>query len=151
RLCRTRRHALELNDTFLPSAFSELFGEYLSQDCPEVLNDVLASPLSNGFFGKASVYGTGLPVIWVDNLYHTVTINMQNLRRARVAAEQFENYRVIEGDLLFTRSSLVREGIGQINIVPHLPEPTLFECHVIRARVDRGKVNPFYVLGLYRS
>lgn len=151
RLRRTRRYALELTDTFLPSAFIELFSEYFTPESPGVLNDVLAGPLSNGFFGKSSVYGAGVPIIWVDNLYHTVTINMENLRRARVAAEQVDDYRVIEGDLLFTRSSLVREGIGQINIVPHLPEPALFECHVIRARVDRGKVNPFYVLGLYRS
>ena len=151
RLRRTCRYALELTDSFLPAAFIRLFGDYLTRDCPDVFKDVLARPLSNGFFGKNSVYGTGVPVIWVDNLYHTVTINMDNLRRARVTAQQIDAYQVIEGDLLFTRSSLVREGIGQINVVPQLAEPALFECHVIRARVDRATVNPFYVLGLYRS
>jgi type I restriction enzyme S subunit len=151
RLRRTRRYALELSDSFLPAAFLELFGGYLTPACSSVLNDALALPLSNGFFEKRSVYGTGVPVIWVDNLYHTVTINLENLRRARATPEQITAYQLMEGDLLFTRSSLVREGIGQINIVPRLFEPTMFECHVIRARVDPKRVNPFYVLGLYRS
>jgi type I restriction enzyme S subunit len=151
RLRRIRRHALELTDDFLSGAFLELFGEYLTPACTTTFNDVLGLPLSNGFFEKNSVYGTGVPVIWVDNLYHTLTIDLDNLRRARATADQVTAYRVMEGDLLFTRSSLVREGIGQINIVPRLPEPTLFECHVIRARVDPKRVNPFYVLGLYRS
>jgi type I restriction enzyme S subunit len=150
-LVRTRRYALELTDTFLPAAFLEFFGDYLTPACSSVLNDVLALPLSNGFFEKNSVYGAGVPVIWVDNLYHTMTIDLENLRRARATAEQITSYRVMEGDLLFTRSSLVREGIGQINIVPRLPEPALFECHVIRARVNANRINPFYVLGLYRS
>jgi type I restriction enzyme S subunit len=151
RLVRTRRYALELTDTLLPATFLELFGDYLAPACSSVLNDVLALPLSNGFFEKNSVYGTGVPVIWVDNLYHTMTIDLENLRRARATAEQITAYRVMEGDLLFTRSSLVRDGIGQINIVPRLPEPVLFECHVIRGRVNTKRVNPFYVLGLYRS
>jgi type I restriction enzyme, S subunit len=150
-IVRARRYALELTNTFLPAAFLELFGDYLTPACSTILKDVLALPLSNGFFEKRSLYGTGVPVIWVDNLYHTVTIDLEKLRRARATTEQIAGYRVMEDDLLFTRSSLVREGIGQINIVPRLPEPTLFECHVIRARVNANRVNPFYVLGLYRS
>lgn len=151
RVRRTRRYALELTDTFLPAAFLELFGDYLTSERSGTLADVLAQPLNNGVFEKNSVYGDGVPVIWVDNLYHTISIYLENLRRARVSAAQIKKYRVLEGDLLFTRSSLVRDGIGQINIVPALPEPTLFECHVIRARIDRKAVNPFYLLGLYRS
>ena len=151
RLRRTCRYALELTDTFLSAAFLKLFGAHLTGACSSVLNDVLMLPLSNGFFEKNSIYGTGVPVIWVDNLYHTMTIDLENLRRARATAEQISAYRVVEGDLLFTRSSLVREGIGQINIVHRPSEPTLFECHVIRARVDAKRVDPFYVLGLYRS
>ncbi len=151
RLRRARRYALALNDDFLLAAFQELFRDRLTPTCSTVFKDVLALPLSNGFFEKNSAYGSGAPVIWVDNLYHTMTVDLDNLRRARATREQVENYKVLAGDLLFTRSSLVREGIGQINIVPELPEPTLFECHVIRARVDTTLVNPFYVLGLYRS
>jgi len=151
RLSRTRRYARQLSDTFLQSVFVEIFGDFLIKDQIGILNDVLARPLSNGSFESNKLYGSGTPVIWVDDLYHTITIDLDHLRRARLSEATIQKYSVLEGDLLFTRSSLVREGIGQVNIVPRLRERTAFECHIIRARVDQTKVNPFYVLGLYRS
>jgi type I restriction enzyme S subunit len=151
RLRRTRRYAHELSGTFLQSVFLEMFGNFLITDENEVLKNVLALPLSNGSFESNELYGSGVPVIWVDNLYHTITIDLSHLRRARLSEAAIQKYEVVKDDLLFTRSSLVREGVGQINIVPKLPERTAFECHIIRARVDQNKVNPFYVLGLYRT
>jgi len=42
-----------------------------------------------------------------------------------------DKYEVMAGDILFTRSSLVREGIGQANIVSSLNERTTFpEFHI---------------------
>lgn len=151
RLRCMRRYAHQLSDTFLQSIFLEMFDSFLTKEENEVLKNVLAFPLSNGSFESNKLYGSGTPVIWVDNLYHTITIDLSHLRRARLSEAAIAKYHVLKGDLLFTRSSLVREGIGQINIVPKLPERTAFECHIIRARVDEKKVNPFYVLGLYRS
>ena len=87
----------------------------------------------------------------VDNLYHTISINVEGLRRAELDEGAIRKYEVIESDLLFTRSSLVREGIGQVNVVPALTERTTFECHIIRARADKEIVDPYYILGLYRS
>jgi type I restriction enzyme S subunit len=153
RVRRARRYTLELSETLLTDYFLSTFKEYLMQGPSTSLKEVLSQPLSNGFFKKKEAYGNGngVPVIWVDNLYETITIDLTKLRRAEVSYEERKKYEVAEGDLLFTRSSLVRTGIGQINIVPVLKEPILFECHIIRARVERNKVNPFYLLGLYRS
>lgn len=151
-LRRTRRYAQHLSDTFLQSVFLEMFGDYLASPTAPQFHEVLEKPLSNGLFENNINYGgSGVPVIWVDNLYHTTSIDMSQLRRARLSAEATKKYAVAEGDLLFTRSSLVREGIGQVNIVPELPEPTTYECHTIRARVNRKVINPYYALGLYRS
>ena len=151
RLRRLRRYALDLSDSYLQSVFLEMFGPCLVRDRHPKFSDVLERPLQNGVFEKNDKYGSGTPVIWVDNLYHTISIAVEGLRRAQLETEAVDKYEVIEDDLLFTRSSLVREGIGQVNIVPPLSERTAFECHIIRARVDRGKVDPFYILGLYRS
>ena len=106
--------------------------------------------LMNGIFEYNEDYGDGTPVIWVDDLYYDTPIKLDGLRKVRVDGNSIKKYQVLAGDLLFTRSSLVREGIGQINIVPELKQSTLFECHTIRARLNK-KINPYYVLGLYRS
>ena len=149
-LRRTRRYAQQLSDTFLQSVFLEMFGEYLGAGGIQ-FKDVLEVPLSNGVFEKNTNYGSGTQVIWVDNLYHTLSIDMSDLRRARLNGASIKKYRVMEDDLLFTRSSLVKEGIGQINIVPRLREPATYECHTIRARINKKKAAPHYILGLYRS
>ena len=151
RLRRLRRFAADLGSTYLQSVFIEMFGAYLESEVKTRFKDVLEQPLRNGLFEKNDQYGEGVPVIWVDDLYHTISINTDDLRRVDIDQKTTEKYQVEEGDLLFTRSSLVREGIGQVNIVPSLSEPTTFECHIIRARVDRTKASPYYVLELYRS
>jgi type I restriction enzyme, S subunit len=142
RLRRIRRYALQLSDTYLQSIFLEMFGSFLKPDTKHLFKDVLEIPLNNGVFEKNEKYGSGTPVIWVDNLYHTISINTSNLRRANLDNKSIQKYEVFEGDLIFTRSSLVREGTGQINIVPQLSEKITFECHTIRARVNKKLVNP---------
>ncbi|MBD1886054.1 restriction endonuclease subunit S [Microcoleus vaginatus] len=151
RLRRTRRYALQLSDTYVRSVFLEMFGDFLQINTKNKFKDVLEIPLSNGVFEKNENYGCGTPVIWVDNLYHTISIDTSRLRKAKLDNKSIQKYEVLEGDLLFTRSSLVREGTGQINIVPKLSERTTFECHTIRARINKQLVNPYYILGLYGS
>ncbi|GIK08571.1 MAG: restriction modification system S chain-like protein [Anaerolineaceae bacterium] len=150
RLRGLRRAAREQCDSLLQSVFLEMFGDYLNKiECQ--FADVLQIPLTNGFFEKNEKYGTGNPIVWVDNLYHTNIIDISALRRVQVSEKELEKYEVFDGDLLFTRSSLVAEGVGQANIVPKLEERTMFESHIIRARVDKTKINPYYALGLFRS
>jgi len=151
RLRRTRGYAAQLSDTFLQAVFVRMFGDYIAADTDTRFQDVLAMPLQNGFFETNDKYGSGTPVVWVDNLYHTISIDTTNLRRVQTDEEAIKKYEVVEGDLLFTRSSLVREGVGQVNIVPELEERTMFESHIIRARVNQKKVNPFFILELFRS
>jgi type I restriction enzyme S subunit len=60
-------------------------------------------------------------------------------------------YGVAEGDLFFTRSSLVLEGIAHCNIIRFINEPTLFECHVIRIKPDKTKIIPEFLALQCRS
>jgi type I restriction enzyme, S subunit len=150
RLRRLRRYARQLSDTYLQSVFLEMFAKYFTDSCTK-FGDVFIMPLANGVFEYNGNYGEGTPVIWVDNLYHTVSVETGNLRRAKLDEKNIAKYEVVPGDLLFTRSSLVQEGVGQVNIVPTLSERTTFECHIIRARVNPKEVNPYYIVELYRS
>ena len=70
------------------------------------------------------------------------------VERVEATSADVHKYNVDEGDLFFTRSSLVLSGIAQCNTVLNLKEPTLFECHVIRGRPDKNIVDPSF-LGLY--
>lgn len=66
-------------------------------------------------------------------------------------ADDLFRYGVAVGDLFFTRSSLVLEGIAHCNIIRFINEPTLFECHVIRIKPDKTKIIPEFLALQCRS
>ena len=55
-----------------------------------------------------------------------------------------------EGDLLFARQSLVREGAGRVVYVDTGP-PRTWEGHLIRVRLDRARADPRYFYYFFRS
>ncbi len=65
--------------------------------------------------------------------------------------DEIEKYRVIEGDLLFARQSLVLEGAGKCSIILKVPQTTTFESHLIRVRLDESKVDPTFYYYFFRS
>jgi len=113
-------------------------------------HSVLAGNLQNGYFKKPELVGTGYKLVNVSELYQPFGIDTDqpNVERVAATSTDFYKFGVQEGDLFFTRSSLVLSGIAQCNTVLKLIEPTLFECHVIRGQPDKNIVNPEF-LGLY--
>ena len=55
------------------------------------------------------------------------------------------------GDLLFARQSLVLEGAGKCSIVTEVSEPTVFESHLIRARKNKKKADPYFIFYYFNS
>ena len=86
----------------------------------------------------------------VSELYQPLGIDTdhEDVERVEATPADIQRYGVAEGDLFFTRSSLVLSGIAQCNVMLQLREPTLFECHVIRARPNEKEADPAF-LGLY--
>lgn len=111
---------------------------------------VLSANLQNGYFKKPELVGRGYKLVNVSELYQPLGIDTDQADVERVEAipSDYQRYGVSEGDLFFTRSSLVLTGIAHCNVMLKLHEPTLFECHVIRAKPDPKEADPAY-LGLY--
>ena len=101
----------------------------------------------NGFFKKPELVGAGYKLVNVSELYQPFGIDTRLESVERVAATPADHvkYGVEEGDVFFTRSSLVLSGIAACNIVRRTWEPTLFECHVMKMSPDKSKVCPEYV------
>ncbi|WP_156168321.1 restriction endonuclease subunit S [Methanoculleus sediminis] len=55
------------------------------------------------------------------------------------------------GDLLFARQSLVLSGAGKCSIVQSANEPTTFESHIIRVRLNRQIADPAFYYYYFRS
>ncbi|KPQ44001.1 MAG: type I restriction-modification system specificity subunit [Candidatus Methanoperedens nitroreducens] len=113
----------------------------------KTLREVARGGAQNGFFKKPELVGSGYKLINVSEIYQPFSIdtNREEVERVEATPNDLSKYGVNEGDLFFTRSSLVLEGIAHCNVIRKINEPTLFECHVIRIRPDKEIVAPEFL------
>ena len=109
--------------------------------------------LKNGYFKKPELVGRGLELVNVTDLYQPFRINIYEHKVERVEASQedYVKYAVAPGDIFFTRSSLVLDGIAHCNISVKLPEKAIYECHVMRLRPNQQKINPLFLAYFCRT
>jgi type I restriction enzyme, S subunit len=115
------------------------------------LVDVSVNGIRNGLFKKREDYGNGVPLVNVSDLFSNHDIDIHKLERVKVNKDELKQFHVEEGDLFFCRSSLVAVGIGKSNTVSYLPEPTVFECHVMMIRPNKNIVDPKFLSYYTRS
>ena len=70
--------------------------------------------------------------------------------RVQMSEREKKTFFIEIGDLLFARQSLVAAGAGKCSIVKELREPTTYESHLIRVRLDSKKCNPWFYYYLFK-
>ncbi len=110
------------------------------------LSAVSKEPMQNGIFYSPALKGVGVKLINVGDLYNCAPIDTDSLELFGATVRECERFQVEDGDLFFTRSSIVPSGIAHCNIYLALKhEPVVFDSHVIRMRPDTAKVDPSYL------
>ena len=102
--------------------------------------------MQNGTFYECSRKGMGVYFLNVGNLYETAPITTQTLERFDATKDEIDRFRVKNGDLFFTRSSIVPSGIAYCNWYKDTDDKiTVFDSHVVRFKTDTNKVDPMYL------
>jgi len=98
--------------------------------------------LKNGANFSTNDVGQGKIMINVKDLYNLKPfVKIVNETRIKNIND---SYLLNEGDLLFVRSSLVRDGVGYSAMYRDLGEPSVFSGFIIRVRIASDKIfNPF--------
>jgi type I restriction enzyme S subunit len=107
--------------------------------------------LRNGLNKDKSAYGTGTRYVTVNDLYEEGYIEQEKLKRMEVNFQEYNQYSLQEHDILFARSSVKREGVGNPGIIEKIQEETVFSGFVIRLRVNNEKAYKKYIYWLLRS
>ena len=108
--------------------------------------------LRNGIFKKKDKFGSGTKLINVSDLYQdNYLVNYENLDRVQTDENELETFGVSPGDIFFVRSSLKLEGVGQSVCIIETPEPTVFECHVVKTSPDKKKIEPLFLIHFLNS
>jgi type I restriction enzyme S subunit len=109
----------------------------------------IAGP-SNGIFKQRHEFGRGVPIVNVYDLYRSLAVDLNAVERVEVSDKELRSYAIAPGDLFFCRSSLKREGIGWCCYVRDVPEPAVFDCHVMRVRLNPEKADSEFVAYYWR-
>ncbi len=109
---------------------------------PHVLGQVLIGGTRNGLYKPSSFHGTGPLMVQMGGMFRGEAVDFRSATRVRVTRPELNAFGLEVGDLLFARRSLTFEGAGQCAIVRDLPEASTYESSIVRARVDRSRVEP---------
>ena len=71
--------------------------------------------MQNGVFYEVSRKGSGIPLINVGDMYTKVPITSEKLELFDATDDEIKRFEVNDGDLFFTRSSVVPSGIAFCN------------------------------------
>lgn len=149
-LAMRKQQLAELNN-LIKSTFYDMFGDPVSNEKGWNIvsySSILTEKPQNGFFAKNDVYSEdgNSEVIWLSDFIDKMYCNLSNLKKVNATEKGIKNYGVVYGDMLFCRSSLTKAGIGKCSYVPReVRKNTLFECHVIKTKIDLERINPIFL------
>ena len=94
--------------------------------------------LKNGMNFSKDAMGHGFPFVNLQNIFGRNEINEDNLEMAEASEKQLKDYNLLEGDVLFVRSSVKLEGVGEAAVVSKTLNNTTYSGFIIRFRDTFG-------------
>ena len=113
--------------------------------------DLYLIPSRNGLMRPSRMRGEGIKMVNMGELFANQLIGDIPMERVPMNERELASSSLAQGDLLFARQSLVLEGAGQCSYIASVPEPTTFESHLIRVRLDKTKAIPLFYHYYFRS
>ena len=99
--------------------------------------------LKNGMNFLKKAMNKGYPFVNLQNVFGRNIIDVNNLGKAEASLQQLREYSLEKGDVLFVRSSVKLEGVGEAALVPEKLENTTYSGFIIRFRDESGLNNNF--------
>ena len=106
--------------------------------------------LQYGTSTRCSYEATNFPVLRIPNI-EPGKVNVEDLKFATLAPEQSARYQLYDGDLLFIRTNGVIERLGACAVYAGQPRGALFASYLIRARLDRDVLDPYFAAYFFAS
>lgn len=94
--------------------------------------------LKNGMNFSKEAMGVGYPFVNLQNIFGNNVIDVSDLGKAMASDSQLKDYNLLNGDVLFVRSSVKLEGVGEAALVPQTLENTTYSGFIIRFRDEYG-------------
>ena len=106
---------------------------------------------TNGVFNDPNKTGSGYKLINVLDMYIDTTIDEKRLSLVELSDAEFKKNKVEHGEIFFTRSSLVKEGIAYSNVYLGHSQDITFDGHLIRMSPKKEVLNSVFTNYLLRT
>jgi type I restriction enzyme S subunit len=122
-------------------------------DTPTVaLGDIIQGGPTNGLYKPAKYYGSGTPILRIDNFdAGQVLTEPLGLRRLEVDESELHRYALQPGSIVLNRVNGSLDVVGKACLIDSLTEATLFESNMMAFSVDGTRADPVYVLHFLAS
>ena len=99
------------------------------------LGEVIADGPTNGIYKPESDYGSGTPIIRINDFIPGELVNLECLRRVRLEPGEMQRYAIREGEILINRVNSMSH-IGKTVLVPAIGEIALFESNMMKLKLN---------------
>lgn len=99
--------------------------------------------LKNGMNFSKDAMGHGYAFVNLQNIFGNNVVDAKSLGLAEASEKQLLEYSLQKGDVLFVRSSVKLEGVGEAALVAETLENTTYSGFIIRFRDEYGLNNDF--------
>lgn len=128
--------------------FLEIFGSLFAnpKQWPVVdLGSLIEQGPKNGLYKHANDYGTGTPIIRIDNFYAGELTDSINFKRVSLTEAEQEKFGLENHSILINRVNSP-EYLGKVALVENLTELTVFESNMMNFTVDQSRINPVFLV-----
>jgi type I restriction enzyme S subunit len=115
------------------------------------LRDLAETGFTNGVFNDPNKVGRGYRLINVKDMFSGSSIDVDNLSLIDLDENEFKKNRVQYGDIFFTRSSLVKEGIACSNVNLSAHRDITFDGHLIRMQPCREITDSIFLSYAFKT
>lgn len=115
------------------------------------LSSLLSGKPRNGLYKGAEYQGVGCRWIKMKDIYGSDFIKNQAMMLIDATPSEIERFGCKDGDLLFGRTSLTLEGIGDCALLCQPRDTPIFESNLFRVRFDQSKADPRFFYYFFKS
>jgi type I restriction enzyme S subunit len=112
---------------------------------------VLKGQIRHGLYKPLEQFGTGTRVVKMGLQYSQDRIGHQEMPRVPLTQEEQTRFLVHEGDLLFSRTSMMSDGAGKCSIVEPHDEPFVFDGNILCATANVDAADPRYIYYFFKT
>ena len=114
--------------------------------------ELYKSDSRNGIWKTSAFIGRGTPYVKMNELFSKKFISSEgDYELIELEEREKEKLLLNNEDLLFSRTSVVPEGVGKCSIICDLKDELAFDSNIIRVRLNNQICNPKYIFYYFNS